>query len=332
METIIKVKKPYVEIIFIKKDVTLILGKYLESVRYTDYEKGQSDELELVLLDFEHHFFDDWYPQKGDKISAKIGFIGEQLLNCGNFTVDEISFDSSDEGDKCTIRALAASINNKIREKASKSYVSKTLIQIAKEIGAKHGFTVVGSQGFIKIPHASQYNETDLAFLNRISEEYGYIFKLTDTVLTFTKVESLEEAKPLKTLKKADITRLSLNDTSAKTYTACRVQYYNPKKGKYITYTEKGNKKDVKNEVLKLDVKCQTKEQAIAKAKAGLRNGQTTLEGSIEFKEGNRTAVAGANFNLTEYYKLNGKYHITQSSHTVTDENWNCSAEVKKIA
>lgn len=326
------VRMPYIEVVYKSESNLLNIGKYIDSLTYRDFEKDQSDELELRLKDSDGLFLGSYYPKKGSKISAKIGYTGEALLNCGTFTLDEIGFEDSDEGRYFSLRALAASINDKLREQNTKYYEAKTLIQIAKEIGNKHGFTVGGSQGFLKIPRADQYKESDLAFLRRIAEEHGYIFKITDTVLTFTKTESLEEAKPLSVIKPKDLTRLNLQDKTAKTYNSCKIQYYNPKKGKYINVVVKGSKKDVKNEVMKLDVKCQTKEQAIAKAKTALRAGQSTVEGSFRLKEGNRYCIAGCNFTLTEYGYLNGTYHIKSSEHTITLDNYECNGEVEKIA
>lgn len=331
METII-IPRPAVKIVYKTGSEDVNISKYLETLTYKDYEKDQSDELELRIKDSDNIFLNNLYPRKGAKISAKIGYTGDQLLNCGIFTVDEISTEDSDNGVYITLRALAASINAPLRERNTRYFIDKTLVQIAKWIGALHGYTVGGSEGFIKLPRVDQYKETDLAFLRRIAEEHGYIFKLTDTVITFIKAENLEESKPLSTLKKSDISYLTLNDTSAKTYNACSVKYYSPKKGKYLSVTVKGTKEDVKRETMKLDVKCQTKEEAIARANAALKKGQSTIEGDITLKRGNRYCIAGANFNLTEYGVLNGKYHIKSSTHTISADNYETSCEVIKVA
>lgn len=330
METI---KKPQAILIYNDKDITLDISKYLISLSYSDYEKDQSDELSITLNDKENLFKTAWKPQKGDKIAAKIGYLGEELLNCGSFTVDENEMSLSDGGNIVTIRALAASINDKIREKNSKAYENKLLVDIAKEIGKKHNFRVVGSEGFIKIQRATQYNESDLSFLRRISAEYGYIFKLCDNLLVFTQIDTLEKTEPLTTLTLKDISTVSLRDTSTKTYTSCRVQYFNAKTGKYQSVTVKGDRQDVKKEVLKLNVKCQNKEEAITKAKAGLKTGQNTIEGSLTLKSGNRYFIAGANFTMTDglgFY--GGKFHIKSSTHEITHDNYTCSGEVYKIA
>ncbi len=327
------VKKPFIEITMNNKEVTHILNKYVLSVKYTDYLKGQADELEITLRNPDNLFNGDWYPTKGDKVSAKIGYAGDdKILYCGTFTIDEPEFSGGTEGDTATIKSLAASVKKSTREKCSKSYVNKTLIQIAQEIGKKHGFTVQGEEGFLKIDYVAQFDESDLAFLYRISEQYGYIFKITDDILTFTKLDVLEKSESLLTLARKDLASYTFTDTSTKTYKACRVQYYNPKTGKYKSVTVRGSKTDTKGDMLKIKEKFQTKAQAEARAKAGLRNGQKTVTGTISLKQGNPYCISGANCNLTSFALLNGKYKITQATHEVTPDCYSVSAEVEKIA
>lgn len=332
MNTAKKVKKPIAIIIYNNKNITKNISRYIQNVTYTDYEKDQSDELTITLNDIDAYFQNDWFPVKGDKISALIGYDDEKLLNCGTFTVDEPELEMTPEGDIFHIRAIAASINQKIRQKNSKSYVNKTLVEIAKQIAKKHGYTVAGSAGFIKIPYEVQYNETDLAFLKRLAASYGYIFKLTDKVITFIPVEELEKSKSILKITRADIENGVLRDTAAKTYTACTVKYLSPKTGKLVSYTAKSNKKGLKTETLKLNTKFATKAQAKAAAEAGLRRGSKAIQGSIDFKKGQKNVIAGVNIEAEFNNRFSGVYHITQSTHTVTPEDYKTSAEVEKVA
>lgn len=331
METAKPVKNPQVIILYNKEDITKNISSYIQSVTYTDYEKDQSDELSITLNDYDGYFQNDWYPEKGDKISAQIGYEGEKLLDCGVFTIDEPELDISTEGDTFVIRALAASINQKIRERTHNSYVNKTLVDIAKQIGKKHGYVVKGSAGFIKIPYAVQCNETDLAFLKRLASSYGYIFKLTDTVITFIPVENLENSKSILKISRADIEQASLRDTATKTYSACSAKYLNPKTGKLVTYTARSNKTGIKKETLKLDGRYATKAQAKAATEAALRRGSKAVTGNIDFKSGQINAIAGVNLEAELKNRFSGKYHITQSTHTVTQEDYKTSIEVERL-
>ena len=331
METT-KVRRTKVIITYNNKDITKNISKYIKNVTYTDYEKGQSDELSITLNDTDKFFQNDWRPLKGDKISAQIGYEDGELLDCGNFTIDESEFSIDDDGDIFVIRSLAASINEKIREKKSIPYRNKTLIEIAHEVAKRHGYRVAGSAGFIKIPYEAQFMESDMSFLNRLASKYGYIFKLTDDVISFIPDENLETQKVLFEIARKDIRSLSLRDCGTKTYNACSAKYLNPKTGKLVSYTARSTREDVKTETLHLTEKYATRAQAMAAAKAGLKNGSKAIEGNIKLRAGNIYAIAGINYQLAIDNLYDGKYHVTQSTHTVTPEDYATSLEVKSVS
>lgn len=321
-------KRTKVIITYNNKDITKNISKYIKSVTYTDYEKEQCDELSITLNDIDKFFQNDWRPEKGDKISAQIGYEDEELLNCGTFTIEEPELQLADDGDIFMIRGLAASINEKIRETRSKSYRNKTLIEIAREVAARHDYKVAGSAGFIKIPYEPQLNESDLSFLNRLAMKYGYIFKLTNNVISFIPETDLLNKDEIFTITRKEISSLNLRDSSTKTYNACSAKYVSPKTGKLVSYTARSNRTDVKTETLHLKNKYATKAQAKAAAEAGLRNGSKNIEGSMELVKGQTKAIAGVNFNLQLDNSFDGKYHITQSTHTVTAESYSTNAEI----
>ena len=322
------IKNVKLEVKINKHNVTEDVSKYLMSLTYTDYEKGQSDELSLELKDNDKLFQNDWRPRKGDKISAKIGYNNLPLLNCGTFTIDEVEYGKSSDGDVFLIKALAASINQKVREKNNKSYKDKTLVEIAKHIGTKHGYKVAGASGFLKIPYVAQMNESDLAFLSRIASEYGYIFKLTNNIITFTPVENLENSKTVNTYTISDIEEIRIKDSGVGTYNKCSVQYLN-NKGKTVTYTAKSEALSTNKETLKLSGRCSSKEEAVRKAKAGLKQSTKSLSGSINFKQGQTKAIAGVNIELDLGNSFSGKYHIKQSTHTVNRDGYTTSVEIE---
>lgn len=323
MSEIIKAKEVDVEIFINNKNVTRDLRKYLTSIVYTDYHKGESDELEITLKDSDSFFISAWNPQKGDKISAKIGYKGEKLLNCGVFTIDEKNYESSDDGNFLIARALAVPITKNLKEKRHIAYNQKTLVEIASEIGKRHGFKVAGSQGFAKIEQEAQFEETDLGFLNRISSEYGYIFKITDNILTFIKCETLEQSAPINRLTRKEIERINFTDTSVKTYSSVSAQYFNPKSGKLTSVTVRGNKDGVKSDTLKLKTHYGSKAQAEANAKAALKSGSLTIKADITLKGGNPSFVAGINAPVEDYGVYNGNYLITQSVHEIREDSYN---------
>ena len=67
---------------------------------------------------------------------------------------------------------------------------------------------------------------------------------------------------------------------------------------------------------LKLNVRCENKQQALLKAKAALTKGKDTIEGSIDMC-GNPYLVAGLNVELKDLGYFSGKYHIKEARHTI---------------
>lgn len=325
MET---VKKPIVEIIYEGTNITTDIKPYIISVTYTDYEQGQSDELLIKLDDKDAKWQSVWYPQKGDKIQAKMGYAGN-LLDCGLFEVDEVDYDIPP--DVITIAALATNITKSLREKQTIAYENRTLVDIAKEIGQRQGFTVIGTEGFVKIGRVTQKLQHDLTFLTKLAHQYGYVFKIANNKLVFYKIESLESVNSILILNKEELTSANLKDKTSETYSACRVSYYNNKDKKLHTAFVKGDK-GLKNDTLKITERCENKEQAVLKAQAALKNKNCkAVEGTITFP-GKINAIAGVNVELKKINRFSGKYHITQSTHTVSRENYSTSAEVRKLA
>lgn len=336
METIImELSGKYVtaavpSVIYNSKDITKDISKYLMSLSYTDYEKDRSDELAIKLKDYDNLFVNSWRPAKGDKINVSISY-DNKTLPCGTFTVDEVEFDLSSSGSEFTIKALAASINQAVREKNSVSYKNKSLLQIAQEIASKHGYTVSSTTAFNKLSYTAQVNESDLAFLARIAKTYGYIFKLTDTVITFIPDENTENADTAVTVSMSDLTSLNLKDSGVFKYKKCKASYLGAN-GKTISYTAENSDTTAKDETYKINLKFDTKAQAQKAAEAGLKRSYRTVEGSLNFKTGRCDIAAGLNITLAIGNSFDGVYHITKSTHNLSTDGFTTSAEVEQMS
>lgn len=328
METIIS---PKVLIEYNGHNVTADFSPYLIEVSYIDYEKEQSDELNIVLKD-DGRFMNSWRPVKGDKLSCTM-FLGSCVENkCGTFTIDEVEFNGDESGDTCTIKALAVSINQSVRTRYTRGYKGKTLVQIAKEIGKRHGFKVAGALGNVVVSNFVQKNETDLQFLNRLASLYGYIFKITDNVLTFIRQEDLEGINSLLKVDKTQIKSYSFNDTGSKKYDACSVSYYDPKTKTLKTYTAKSGTATTKKDVLKLKTRCSSLDAAKRMANNALKNSSQEITCRIEFKNAIGPVCAGVNIGLmSDFGYYNGKYHLTQTSYRVTSGTYEITAEGHRL-
>ena len=354
METVIY--KPNVFLTYNGHNVTDNFSPYLLDVTYTDYEKDQSDELNIRLKDNDGRFRDNWSPRKGDKLSCKMYPQNGSTLDCGSFTIDEVEYSGDESGDICTVRALAATINKSIRTRFTRGYSGKTLVDIAREIGTRHGFEVVGSAGFVYVDTITQANETDLAFLSRVASMYGYTFKLTGNKLVFIPTENLEASDTLLIFNKSNIKSYSFTNTSTKIYGACTASYYDPKKKKLKSFTAR-NSDSLSKDTLKLTTRYISLDAAKRAALIGLKNGSKEITGTITLKEGNSRFISGVNIELgvndigstgattdslsakgtgnlqrdTGFGIYNGKYHVTQSTHRVSSGVYEVFGEIKKL-
>lgn len=305
--------KPIFKIEYNQKDITTDVSNQVLNIEYTDFEHGQSDEITITFEDTQKLWQGSWIPSKGDSLRVFIGYEGEKLLNCGLFEIDEIEF--ATPPDILTVKALATGITKALRQNNSVAYENKTLKQIASEIAQKHSLTLVGEIEDVRVERITQNQERDLTFLKKLAEQYGYIFKIAEGNLVFYKTEKLTGADAAKILYRTDLSRITLTEKTSKNYKSVTVSYHNPKTGKKITATAK-NENCVKGDTLKINERCENKQQALLKAKAALANGNNTIEGSIDLV-GNPNLVAGLNVELKDLGYFSGKYHITQTRHFI---------------
>ncbi|MEI8390466.1 MAG: Cro/Cl family transcriptional regulator [bacterium] len=303
--------KPVFKIEYENKDITASIAPSVLSVTYSDFEHGQSDEVEIQLEDKEHLWKSSWYPVKGDTLKLNIGYENEKLLNCGSFEIDEMEF--SAPPDTINLKALAANIKKALRQNNSVAYENKTLLQIGQEIANKHNLKLVGNVKDIKIKRITQNNKRDLEFLKNLAEEYGYIFKVSDNKLTFYEIAKLKSQSPALIINRKDIISYNFKDKTHDQYKSCEVSYHDPKSKKTVTSNIQGN--SARADTLKLNTRCENKEQAILKATAAM-NKNSSLEGTITLM-GNPHLVAGLNIEIKGFYKLSGKYHIKSAKHTI---------------
>lgn len=318
--------KPIFKIEYNQKDITTDVSNQVLNIEYTDFEHGQSDEITITFEDTQKLWQGSWIPSKGDSLRVFIGYEGEKLLNCGIFEIDEIEF--ATPPDILTVKALATGITKALRQNNSVAYENKTLKQIASEIAQKHSLTLVGEIEDVRVERITQNQERDLTFLKKLAEQYGYIFKIAEGNLVFYKTEKLTGADAAKILYRTDLTRITLSEKTSKNYKSVTVSYHNPKTGKKITATAK-NEKCVKGDTLKITERCETKQQALLKAKAALAKGNNTIEGSIDLV-GTPNLIAGLNVELKDLGYFSGKYHITQTRHFIDrTSGYGTSLEVK---
>lgn len=311
METV-AVPAPAFEVKLNGKDVTRDLSPFILSITYEDHEEGESDSVDLSLEDVDGRFRDKWYPEKGMKLHVKLGYAGAALLDCGEFDLDEIGLNGLP--DTVSLKGVAAGVKQAHRTKHAKAYEATTLGGIAKAVASRHKLKLVGEVEDIQIRRVTQLHETDLAFLKRVSGEYGYAFSVKGQQLVFFKRAALAAGKSVLTLRRSDIRPYAFRDKIMGVVSETEVAYHDPKKKTVHRATAKDSR-PASGDKHKLHVRAENHKQAKAKAEAASeaanREG-TTVEGTTS---GDVRLVAGINIDLKDFGKLSGAYHIKQSRH-----------------
>lgn len=318
--------KPFFKVLYDGKNITEDISKHLLSLSYTDKTEGESDELEIQLEDVDRLWQNEWYPQKGSTLKAEIGTAGGAVLSCGSFMIDEIEFTAPP--DIVCIKALAAGIHSGVRTKKSYAHENKTLSEVIRTVAANSGFQVSGQIANIRIGRIMQHRETSLAFLKRLSLDYGYVFSVRDKTLVFTSVYDLEARGRVLTLDRADLTGFSFRDKTTETYKGAKAQYHNAMTNELVSHSEAGSD----GEQLEIRSKAENKQQAEAKAKAALHRANTQEKTGSITAPGNVLLVAGQNIELSGLGVLSGIYHITASRHTLDKSMaYGTEAELKRV-
>lgn len=311
------------------RDITRDITPFLLGLTYVDHVKDKTDSIEVTVEDTDLIWQNEWYPTKGDQLTVSIGY-DDQLLPCGTFDIDEIEV--SGLPDQISIRGIAAGITKSLRTRRSYAYEKQTLRKIAQTIAGRHGLTIQGTIKDISIERKTQNRETDLYFLSRVANEYGYIFSIRDKQLTFTEVYDLEALESVQSIDRVDLMSYSLKDKTSMTYKKAQVKYHNPNNQKLITGEYIGTDSDTSEDDLEIWVKAESNGQANAIARSALHFANTRkVDGSITI-EGNPYLVAGNNFELTGMGVLSGIYHIESSTHSIDSGiGYTTTIEIKRI-
>lgn len=221
-----KVPVPKVVVQYENKDITANITPTLIEVNYTDFMEGESDSVELVLEDVERRWQNAWYPQHGDQVSVQIGYEDSPLLPCGEFEIDEVELDGPP--DVVRIKALAAGVKRSVRTRNGRAYEDTTLADIAATIARRNKMQLTGKIEQIRISRATQVYETDLTFLKRVSEEYGYSFSVRGSKLCFFKRADLKEAKPTMLIDRTQVSSYRFRDKVHGVVASATVSYHDP--------------------------------------------------------------------------------------------------------
>ncbi|KAF0205489.1 MAG: bacteriophage regulatory [Gallionellaceae bacterium] len=325
------VPHPVFKVVMNGKDVTAVLSPYLLSVKYTDFEEGEADTLDITVEDTDGKFRGPWYPVKGQTLEMEFGYDGQQLHKTGLFEIDDIV--GQGPPDVVVIRGIAAGVKHQFRTRQGKAYDNTTLAAIAQQVARRLKLKLVGKVEPIQIARVTQINETDLTFLRRLSGEYGYAFSVKGAMMVFVKRTDLRNSKPILSIDRTDLANYHVRDKIMGVATSAQVSYHDPKTKLLKHYRVQDTRRATSGDVIKLNVRAESDAQAKAKANAALEKANedaTQLE--LTPTDGNPMLVAGINFDLTGLGKFGGTFHVIKSTHDIDRSGaYKTDVEAKRV-
>jgi phage protein D len=327
------VSSPALMVIYEGRDITANVTPALIELEYSDYMEGESDHVSLELEDAERRWQSAWYPQFGDTVNVQLGYADAPLLPCGNFEVDEVELGGPP--DTIRIKALAAGIKRSVRTRNGRAYEDATLGDIAKTIAQRNKLTLAGQIEPIKIARVTQVYETDLTFLKRVAEAYGYSFSVRGKTLCFFKRSELKAAEPALVIRRQDVESFRFRDKVCGVVTACTAAYHNPQTKALQKATVKdpdarGNAHSA--DELKLNAKAENDSQARLQAAAALDRANEDQTGGSLSLPGEVRLMSGRNVQLEGFGAMDGKYTITRAQHRISRASgYGTDIEVKRV-
>ncbi len=278
------VRNAFVSLTYNSADITAAVEPFLLSMKFDDTAKSEeSDSIELEFEDTKDNWKNTWFPQRGAKIKATLTCVDWPeggTLDCGSFEIDKVKH--SGPPSTCRIYGLALGIRSAIRrQEQTKAWENITLRAIATEVTGNHGFELVyDSKIDPQFDRYDQREQSDIDMLLELCKRNSLGLKATNGKIAIFEEPLYDQQAPKITFRRDDheCKSYDLDAKSADFYTACEVQYLDPKQRYYINYrfnapdSDWSQGKPPTEYVLKINKRCATRAEAEALAKSELRH------------------------------------------------------------
>lgn len=158
------------------------LRERLISLSLTDNRGFEADQLTLTVDDSDGLVE---LPPRGAQLAVAIGWLGEDLIYKGLYTVDEVSHEGPP--DVVGITARAADFREEFNVKRETSWHDVTVERVVSAIARRYGLKPMISELLmnVEIDHADQTDESDMSFLTRMADMLGAIATVKNGCLLF---------------------------------------------------------------------------------------------------------------------------------------------------
>lgn len=293
------------------------IQNHTTSFTYTDVASGSSDSISISLANLEKKWLNEWMPEKGDSIAARI-VLREwekagtaKSFHCGSFLIDDLSFRGRPLTG--TIGAVSVPVSKGFKAtQKSKTWEDVTVKEIASKIAESAGIELYYSAASIKIGELEQSSETDSSFLYGLCEKYGLAMKVYSNKLVIFDEEEYKKKDKVATIKEKDMLDWSFNTTLDGTYTGVKLTYTKPSTNKTTSVTV-GTEERLYEYSATVEGKYDAELQAAAKLRSENKK-ITTMTIKIV---ANPVIIASSVIEVTGLGKANGLYYVDKVSHTV---------------
>lgn len=293
------------------------IQSYVTGFSYTDVASGASDSMSLTLDNIEKKWLNEWYPEKGSKVTSKLTVKNweksgkKRTFTCGVFIIDDISF--SGPVLTATIGGVSVPANNGFKAtKKSKTWENVTIEQIASKIAVDAGIKFYYRAPTIKIDEVEQSNTPDSSFLYSLCEKYGLSMKVFNEKLIIFDEDIYKKESRYIELSEKELLEWSGNDTTEGTYTGVKLTYTKPDSNKTISVTVGTTER-----LYEYNTQASSQYDAELQAKAKLRNENKKIK-TMEAKiMANLDIIATSIIKITGLGKLNGLYYVDQVKHNI---------------
>jgi len=313
----------FVDITLAGVNITADLDPDTTGFSYTD-NSGENesefiDEISLTVQNRTKKWLYDWFPVKGDTITAKIvtsNWLGE--LDCGEFVVDDIDY--SGYPLVMNLKALSVPMSGDFSDnKKSDTWNKATLSEVAQSVGEKNGIPVEYEADYDPvIDFVSQTKMSDKNFLHTELKKYGLTLKLFSNKIVIYDMSEAEKESPNLVITENEIISFSAHTTIANTaYTSADVKYTD-KTGELVTYTkeiENDNASEEKKYTHNSRVKSVEEAERVATSVLREKNmEETTFDFS---KPGDPRFISGITYEVKGFGRFDGIYLIDKAEHSL---------------
>ena len=213
------------------QDITPTINPRLISLSLEEARGDTADQLDLVLSDHDGKLA---LPRKGVKLDLSIGFAGQDLVDKGQFVVDEV--EHSGAPDIVTIRARSADLRDSLRVRRDQSWHATTLGDIVKTIAGRHRIDhrIAPALASVAVAHIDQTNESDLNFVTRLGKRHDAVATVKAGSLLFLPINGSQTASgarlPVIAITRASGDSHSYTQSDRDAYTGVRAYWHDGKK------------------------------------------------------------------------------------------------------